>query len=51
MLAAYQFCQVERESIGIENTESFGTIELGLAVGFQFIHSGVEHADALVKGA
>ena len=51
VLATDQFCQVEWETIGVEQTEGLLTIELGLALSLQLLHGIVEHTDTLIQGA
>ena len=51
VLAAYQFCKVQGEAVGVEQAESLGAVQLGLALFLQSLHSTVEHVDALVECA
>ena len=51
VLAADQFGEVERETVGVEEAESLLAVELRLGVLLQFVHVAVEQLDALLQGA
>ena len=51
VLAADKFGEVEGEAVGVEHAEGLCTIEHGLSVCFQLVHSAVEQVDAFLKGA
>ena len=50
VLATNQLCQVEGESVGVEQTESLYTIQLTLTLSLQFVHSIIQHRNTLVEG-
>ena len=43
--------EVERESVGVEQTEGLHAIQFGLALSLEGVHSVVQHADTLFEGA
>ena len=49
VLTTDKLCKVERESVGVEQTECLNTIQLGLALSLQLTHSVVQHTDTLLK--
>ena len=51
IFATDQFCQVEGEAVGVEETEGLNAIEFSLAISLQLLHSLVEQRDSLVEGA
>ena len=51
ILTADKLCEVEREAIGVEETEGLDAIQLGLLLTAKLLHSLVEQRDALVEGA
>ena len=51
VLAADKLGEVEREAVCVEQTERLHAVELCLALLLQFVHSRVEHVDALLESA
>ena len=49
ILSTDKFCQIEWETIGVKQTESLFTIQLGLTVCLQFIHSTTQQANTLIQ--
>ena len=43
--------EVERESVGVEQTEGLHAIQFGLTLSLEGVHSVVQHADTLFEGA
>ena len=50
VLTTDQFCEIKRETIGIEQSESLYAIKFCLTLSLEFIHSIIEHADTFIKG-
>ena len=51
VLTTNQLCEVQGETIGVEQTEGLNAIQLVLALSLQFFHSFVKQGDSLVKCA
>ena len=50
VLAANQFCQVKRETIGVEEFESLHAVQFGLASLFHLFHGLCQQVDAVGQG-
>ena len=51
ILTADQLCEVERETVGIEEAECAHAVELSLAMSLEFVHVAIEEIDTLLQGA
>ena len=51
ILTADQLCQVERETVGIEEAECAHAIKLSLAMSLELVHIAIEEVDTLLQGA
>ena len=51
ILTADKLCQVERETVCIEETECAYAVELSLAMSLELVHIAIEEVDTLLQGA
>ena len=51
ILTADELCQVKRETVGVEETESAHAVELSLAMSLELVHIAIEEVDTLLQCA
>ena len=51
ILTADKFGKVERETVGIEETECTCTVELSLTMGLELVHVAIQEGDTLLQSA